>query len=752
MRRMHVMVILVAAALLSSSAASADQTIYLQRDTIGYLAVDDAHGHVFISGGYNQNDGTVDVYGFDGVHQSSIGTYAGLEGMAISGSTLYVASCGTSSIEMFSLSTLGHTGTISLAHTMDFPGALAVAGGRLWFDAQTDGAQYASPGSVTIAAPHTEDEPAALSSMLAPTFATSASRPNMLVVSDLGDVPGDVKVVDVSAATPTITATGSGLARWGTADNAAIAPDGDVLLPFDSEVRAYSATDLHTVDSLYTGRAGASKVTVSPDGTYLAVGVGQGVDVYGVGDTTPFLSDATDADGWGAPAYFDMAFAADDSKLFAIAGTGRYSTQLVIIDHPTLAGTSLVLDASASPMVAGASVAISGKLSNQSGAPLGSKQITIRALPPSGGGWQVIGAVTSAGDGTFSTSTTDTLEAGTWYFDAVYAGNATYHGTAKIDSVALDPTGSTLTLHPSSSTVLPGAPLSLSGALTLAVAGSPAGKDIQLSETPPGGSRQPLATVQTDASGGYSFDLPDGLPQGTTVFDARFAGDAAHLPSTQTTTVVSDRLTTTLSIKAPTTIVYGGSATLAIHLGPHDLGEVSVYRQASGGFKRLIEVGQVDAEGNLRIPVQPKRDTQYTASFAGDTTYKPVIKSRSIGVRAIVHATMLGGYATSGGNRLYHYTSLCVTDGRGCPEVEGTVIPNKQTEYVTFVLQVSSSGRWVKIATAKFRLSKNSTRVALVHYVNRSMIGRHQRARVIYAGDGAMHGNTSPWRYFEVTD
>jgi hypothetical protein len=743
----------VALALAASTSAAADQVVILQRPTLGHLLVDNAHGHVFISGGYRQNDGTVDVYGFDGVREGGL-SVPGADGLAIGGSTLYVAGCGTTSIEAFDLATLAHTGTITVSHIMDYPCDLAVAGGKLWFDATISGQSHTSPGSVTTAAPHTESEPASLSALQAPTFATSSAHPNMLVVSDTADTPGDVDVIDASGAVPAVTATGSGLAGVLTAAGAAITPDGnDVLLAANgNEIRAYRASDMATVDTTYPTGAYPGGVTISPDGAYVAVtGYFGGVEVFPTGTATPLLQDMTDPDGYNWGQFLDLAFTSDDSALFTITGLSANSSRLSIIDHPTLPGTSIALNVNASPAVAGSAATVSGTLTTQAGAPLAGKTVTVRAAGPDGNGWSVIGSPITAADGSFTVKTTDTLEAGEWAFGATYAGSATLHGTALTKLVSLAADASTLTLTATPVDPVPNQPVTLSGTLTLSVGGSPVGDQIQVWETLPGGAKQPLATPVADEEGNFSVSLPAGLPAGTTIFDARFAGDDAHTFSTASVSVSAGLKLTSLSIKAPRSITYGRSANLKIHLGPHETRSVSIWATPRGASRRLIETGTVDRTGDLTVAVHPKKDTLYTVGYAGDDTYQAITRSHTVKVHAIVRAAMIRWYARSGAYHLYRYTSTCVHRGRGCPEIQASVIPNKRTEYVTFVLQSFRRGHWAAITSARFRLNRRSSVTALIHYVNSGSIGHRQRVRAIYEGDGAIEGNQSKWQYFEVT-
>ena len=95
MRRRALVVLLLLAVMICGSAASAGASVTgvtLPMTLPGYMAVDDAHQQVFVSG--SMTEATVKVVGFDGAAVGTI-TQQGASGLAVANGKLYVAGCGT---------------------------------------------------------------------------------------------------------------------------------------------------------------------------------------------------------------------------------------------------------------------------------------------------------------------------------------------------------------------------------------------------------------------------------------------------------------------------------------------------------------------------------------------------------------------------------------------------------------------------------------------------------------------------------
>jgi hypothetical protein len=93
------------------------------------MAVDGAHGHVFVSGGEGTHE--VGVYDFDGNLVRFLKGFNGPQGLAVDGSNLYVSNVGGATIDRLSTATLEKAETYEI--DMPYPRDLVVLKGRVWF-------------------------------------------------------------------------------------------------------------------------------------------------------------------------------------------------------------------------------------------------------------------------------------------------------------------------------------------------------------------------------------------------------------------------------------------------------------------------------------------------------------------------------------------------------------------------------------------------------------------------------------------
>jgi hypothetical protein len=317
----------------------------------GDMVVDDAHRHVFVSGGGGSS--SVFVLDYDG---NLVETITGLSwpvGMALdtATSTLYVALNGGSGIAKIDTATLAVTGELSIA-PLNGPKWLGLAGGRLWFShncAEADGgmSSIALDGS-DLQTPDGADLP-----YYCPMFAPSPTNPNTMAVVDLGVSPSTVYVYDVSTATPSLIVkkydpAGGG---WWVAD-LVISPDGTQLLGATSGgVAAFNLSDLARVRTYSTGGAGNS-AAITADGKFVAAGrdyfEGSDIFVYNTATLTVARqfrfggsNDRVHAGGF--------AFSPDKSRLFAVGtpGDGTLSFRAIVSPTAVLRATSTSLAVSA---------------------------------------------------------------------------------------------------------------------------------------------------------------------------------------------------------------------------------------------------------------------------------------------------------------------------------------------------------------------------------------------------------------------
>ena len=131
--------------------ARADTTTALPITGLSAIVVDDAHQQVFLTG--DAGDGVVLVTDTTAHVTKMFSGEAGAAGMVLDGGTLYVARCGTTTIDMIDAASLTKSGSIVVSQAIGSPCDLAKAGGRLWFNSSDHLV------SVTLDAAHTVTAP-----------------------------------------------------------------------------------------------------------------------------------------------------------------------------------------------------------------------------------------------------------------------------------------------------------------------------------------------------------------------------------------------------------------------------------------------------------------------------------------------------------------------------------------------------------------------------------------------------------------
>ena len=294
----------------------------------------------------------------------------------------------------------------------------------------------------------------------------------------------------------------------------------------------------------------------------------------------------------------------------------------------------------------------------------------------------------------------------------------------------------------------------LNGQLSFSEGASSAGATVHLTGTDPLGSETPLPDATVAADGTFQIDAIPTL-RGTYTYTATFDGNAGRGGSTDTfqqdVTGHPGRVTVAVSKRL---VPYGSRVTVTAHLvagEPH--GTVSIWKTPAGGTKRLLISGPVDDNGDLATTLALKRNTGFTATFAGDDLTEPDTSPKvSVGVRALVTGSMQGGYATSSGYRLYHFTSSCPRSGRGCPRYATTVRPNHAGDCVRFTLQVRVRGAWrTALHTRCTRLNRRSKKTLTLIYGNQNIIGIPIRVRAEFNGDATNQAAVARWSKFKVT-
>lgn len=298
-------------------------------------------------------------------------------------------------------------------------------------------------------------------------------------------------------------------------------------------------------------------------------------------------------------------------------------------------------------------------------------------------------------------------------------------------------------------------PLSISFDLSMLGPDSRASQDIEVARHNPDGSETPLTGGKTDLAG--HLTITDEPGAGTFIYAATWAGDEDHRGAVASASVLVNKLTTSIALNASKgTVTYAKNITLTAHISGYqgaDNPPISIFAKPYGGVKTLAASGTVNDSGSFSFPYQMRKKTVFTAEWAGDLEHSgadsgPIV----VLVRARVDTSLSRFYSTSGVYRLYHYTSACPGSGSGCPRYRVQVLPNHRGRSVYVTLQTYRSGSWGTRLTSTFRLNKQSERVIVFIYANRSFIGVRTRVRAVFKPDEDHLRGTSPWSYFRVTE
>lgn len=250
----------------------------------------------------------------------------------------------------------------------------------------------------------------------------------------------------------------------------------------------------------------------------------------------------------------------------------------------------------------------------------------------------------------------------------------------------------------------------------------------------------PSRTVAADGS----FALTDTVSKrGTYGYTVAWAGDDSHAGTATRVAFFVKGLATTVTITTSAgPYSYGARPVVVAHLGASRSRTVSLYATPYEMSRRLIKTGTVDARGNLSVPYTMSRRTVFTVVFKGDDTYEPRSYAKTLTSRARLLASLAGGYATSGGYRLFH--------DEVDPRVPVSVSPNNVHRCVSFVAQHYASGSWRTVATQPcLELEYDSTTLAV--FSGPSPVGGRYRIRPTFNGSTSNVKTVGRWLYLQFT-
>jgi hypothetical protein len=312
-------------------------------------------------------------------------------------------------------------------------------------------------------------------------------------------------------------------------------------------------------------------------------------------------------------------------------------------------------------------------------------------------------------------------------------------------------TRSTLTLT-GPGTAYPSETVTLNGTLGLSGGASVDAKAVAIHRTIDGGSPTSLPDVTTAADGSFSFQDAPGA--GTVVYRATYAGETNVSSENAFATVAVGKQASALSVAMSSPKVkLGERVTIVAHLNGGDTNRtVSIWAVPYGGSKQRLVTAEVNASGNLSVRHRPTRETEYYATFGGDVAWKSATStSKTVHVVPRWVVRVVGGYATVGGVRLYHYSARCSrSSATSCPAATFVLEPRHPNQRVSFQGRYCHQGRCVK-DNSSFRLDRRGTSYVWIYYGDRSIIGWRLYFRLIFEGDADHLGATSTWVRTKVT-
>jgi YVTN family beta-propeller protein len=500
--------------------ATTDTAVQLPLTAFRDLVVDDAHSHVFVTGG--GSDGVV-VRDLEGGAVTTITNEPGASQMALSedGTLLYVALASGDAVSAIDTTTLTET-TRYPTGASTCPSAVAVTGGKIWFGYGCSGS-----GSLGVIDPAAVDPaPVVRTGLLGmsgiPGLQSSPALPTVLVTGPIGLSPSTIQLVDVSSGTPSPGASvspGENLGDW------AISPDGSHVVAasgYPYQHPSYKTTDL-SADGVYGSNH------PYPNSVALATGlVAAGVngiydpDIY-VYRTDGSLVRSYEIGGYGhgdgGLNAAGLAFSADATRLYAVTGGNAYggAVRLHVLHDPGKAPSTIALTPPSTASINHA-FGVTGSLSSGIPVPAGAL-ITVQR--DSAYGTVNLPSRTTGAGGAFTIPDT-VSKRGTYGYRATWAGDATHAGTTTRVLVKVLGLATTVSITTSAGPYSYGAK-----PVVVAHLGTTKVRTLSIYAQPYGGTKTRIKVGTVDAHGNLSVAYT--ITRRTT-FTATFAGDDTYEP------------------------------------------------------------------------------------------------------------------------------------------------------------------------------------------------------------------------------
>ena len=511
---------------LAPAASAADSVVPLPLTAYRDIVVDDAHSHLFLTGG--GSNGVV-VRDLAGAAVTTITNQPGASQMTLSedGSLLYVALASGDAVSAISTTTLTEVTRYSTGATT-CPASVAVTMGKVWFGYGCGGASgnlgVIDPAAVDPDPVVTLGTLTAGSYYYAPRLQASAAKPGLLVAGEFGISPATLRVLDVSTGAAVVSATnhpGSNLQDF------AITSDGSHVItasgsPYEHD--SYKTTDL-SADGVYGSNNPYPNAVATGAGGPVAAGLDASystdISIYQAAGTlvrSYEMGGCCNQGQSGSLADAGLALNADASVLYAVTTDylGAAVTLRVLRDPGKLISTLDLYPPVSVPI--NHAFAISGTLTS-AGLPVAGALVTVAR--DSTYGTVPLAPRTTASDGSFSIP--DTLSRrGVYGYTVSWAGDSSHAGTTSRRVTKV------IGLTPALSITTSAGPYAY-GAKPVVVAhlGTTKVRTLSIYAQPYGGTKVRLKTGTVDANGnlGVAYTLSR-----RTTFTASFAGDDTYEP------------------------------------------------------------------------------------------------------------------------------------------------------------------------------------------------------------------------------
>jgi DNA-binding beta-propeller fold protein YncE len=314
--------------------AHATEAEELPLPAFGQLLVDDAHDHVFVSGGRSSN--TVVVLDDRGRVVKKIDGQFGATGLVLSedGGTLFVAQATGDAISAISTTTLKETARYP-TEPQTCPTHLARTGAIVWFGYGCENSWNGGIGKLDLAAtpPVSLDEHGDELFQNAPLVRASGTT---VMAAQLTTSLSSVQVYRSEAGV--LTPGAGGEVTGSNLTDVALSPDGTLAHTAAGSrtgVQAFATDNLSSRGSYETGPY-PNAVTASTDATHLAAGAyttrAKAVHVFKLGQTTPVRS--YELDGL-VLANRGLAWSADNRYLYAVLqGANDSRPRITVFSRP----------------------------------------------------------------------------------------------------------------------------------------------------------------------------------------------------------------------------------------------------------------------------------------------------------------------------------------------------------------------------------------------------------------------------------